>query len=854
MKWILTITALVSVLLASTTVCHAQTLQSNIAYRDAHVRFTVIADGVLRLEYTADGHFVDEKSQLAVQRLYPAVDYRLRTRGGWVEITTPKMKLRYRKDSGRFTADNLSITSRNLSVPFIWKPGLRQKGNLKGTYRTLDGMDGNRQTQTWVSDSQKGDTLCLEDGLLATDGWTLIDDSHSYLFDNNKDWEWVKERPTGERQDWYFMAYGHDYKTALRDYTLFAGKVPLPPRYAFGYWWSRYWLYSDKEFRKLIDNFHAYGIPLDVLVVDMDWHYTEKGKGAWTGWTWNRDLFPSPEGFLKYLKGQDVKITLNLHPAGGVAAYEEQYPDMARGMGLDPAGKQTIPWVNSDKRFMDNMFRNILTPMERAGVDFWWLDWQQGMYDPKLDSLSNTWWINYAFFSRMERDRDTRPMLYHRWGGLGNHRYQVGFSGDAVVSWKSLAYQPYFNSTASNVLYGYWSHDLGGHIGNRIDPEMYVRWLQFGAFSPIMRTHSQKSAGLNKEPWAFARPYSDIIRQTIRQRYDLAPYIYTMARRAYDDGLSLCRPLYYEYPDVAEAYRYPNEYFFGDNLLVSPATAPVGDDGYLTVSTWLPQGEWYEWVTGTLLSGGRVVERSFALDEYPVYVKAGAILPLYNNKVSNLDGVAEEVIVTVFPGGSGNASFLFYEDNGNDKHYASQYATTRLESLRQESKLTVTIGARQGSYQGMPDARSFKVKVLASGIPRAVTVNGSPVSYTYLGDELALLINLPLLPCGQEKKVEIAYADGDHPDLNGLFGAACRMAKAMEALKYRNSYICFKEEMGRMGSLAEALMYYPEQFTDRIAEFRRCWTDLPGVLRRQGLKAEDADWFLQAVGWEADGK
>lgn len=854
MKWILTITALVSVLLASTTVCHAQTLQSNIAYRDAHVRFTVIADGVLRLEYTTDGHFVDDKSQLAVQRLYPAVDYRLRIRGGWIEITTPKMKLRYRKDSGRFTADNLSITSRNLSIPFIWKPGLRQKGNLKGTYRTLDGMDGNRQTQTWVSDSQKGDTLCLEDGLLATDGWTLIDDSHSYLFDNNKDWEWVKERPTGEHQDWYFMAYGHDYKTALRDYTLFAGKVPLPPRYAFGYWWSRYWLYSDKEFRNLIDNFHAYGIPLDVLVVDMDWHYTEKGKGAWTGWTWNRDLFPSPEGFLKYLKGQDVKITLNLHPAGGVAAYEEQYPDMARGMGLDPAGKQTIPWVNSDKRFMDNMFRNILTPMERAGVDFWWLDWQQGMYDPKLDSLSNTWWINYAFFSRMERDRDTRPMLYHRWGGLGNHRYQVGFSGDAVVSWKSLAYQPYFNSTASNVLYGYWSHDLGGHIGNRIDPEMYVRWLQFGAFSPIMRTHSQKSAGLNKEPWAFARPYSDIIRQTIRQRYDLAPYIYTMARRAYDDGLSLCRPLYYEYSDVAEAYRYPNEYFFGDNLLVSPATAPVGDDGYLTVSIWLPQGEWYEWATGTLLSGGRVVERSFALDEYPVYVKAGAILPLYNNKVSNLDGVAEEVIVTVFPGGSGNASFLFYEDNGNDKHYASQYATTRLESLRQESKLTVAIGARQGSYQGMPDTRPFKVKVLASGIPQAVTVNGSPVSYTYLGDELALLINLPLLPCGQEKKVEIVYADGDHPDLNGLLGAACRMAKAMEALKYRNSYICFKEEMGRMGSLAEALMYYPEQFADRIAEFRRCWTDLPGALRRQGLKAEDADWFLRTVGWEADGK
>jgi alpha-glucosidase (family GH31 glycosyl hydrolase) len=108
-----------------------------------------------------------------------------------------------------------------------------------------------------------------------------------------------------------------------------------------------------------------------------------------------------------------------------------------------------------------------------------------------------------------------------------------------VISWKSLDFQPYFNSTASNVLYGYWSHDLGGHIGSQIDPEMYTRWLQFGALSPIMRTHSQKGAKLNKEPWVFDKEYCDIIRETIRQRYVMAPYIYTMARKGYDDGLSL---------------------------------------------------------------------------------------------------------------------------------------------------------------------------------------------------------------------------------------------------------------------------------------------------------------------------
>ncbi|EKU90874.1 glycoside hydrolase family 31 protein [Bacteroides oleiciplenus] len=825
----------------------AQGEQQNIAYADDHVRFTVISDGTLRLEYAPDGKFVDDKSFIAVDRLYPHVNYKVKAKGTWVEITTSKMKMRYKKDSGQFTDNNLVIESVKGAFPFTWKPGMQQKGNLKGTYRTLDGMDGDTQTQTWVSDTKKGDKLKLEDGLLATDGWSLIDDSRGLLFDNDPDWDWAKERPANEGQDWYFMAYGHDYKQALKDYTLFAGKMPLPPRYAFGYWWSRYWLYSDKEFRNLIDNFHTYQIPLDVLVVDMDWHYTEKGKGGWTGWTWNRDLFPNPQGFLKYLKQNNVKVTLNLHPADGVAAYEEKYPEMAKDMGVDPATKQTIPWVNSDKKFMKNMFKNILAPMEKDGVDFWWLDWQQGMFDSKMKNLSNTWWINYAFFSDMEQRRETRPMLYHRWGGLGNHRYQVGFSGDAVISWKSLDFQPYFNSTASNVLYGYWSHDLGGHIGSQIDPEMYTRWLQFGALSPIMRTHSQKGAELNKEPWVFSKEYCDIIRETIRQRYVMAPYIYTMARKGYDDGISLCRPMYYDYPENKEAYEFANEYMFGDDVMVAPVTAPA-KDGYAQVRVWLPEGEWYEWHTGALLQGNRVVERSFAIDEYPIYVKAGAILPLYLENVMNLNGNDEEIAVTVFPGGNGTSVFSLYEDNGNDKNYASEYAVTKLTTTRSGNEQTVVIGKREGSYKEMPLARAFKVKVLSSLIPLSVTVNGNPAEYTYSAEDFALLVDLPELP-NQEKVIKIVYP-AEKVDMNGLLGASRRMAKSMEQLKYRNSYIVFKEELGKMGSLNEAVMYAPLEMPALIDGFWKSYHELPSVLERQGLKSEQATWFLQSVCWD----
>ena len=586
----------------------------------------------------------------------------------------------------------------------------------------------------------------------------------------------------------------------------------------------------------------------------MDWHYTDGDRGGWTGWSWNRTLFPDPAKFLRWLDGEGIRSTFNLHPADGVRCGEDSYADVARDMGIDPASKQTVPWVSSDKKFIRSIFRRILTPMERDGVDFWWLDWQQQPTDPAVEGLSNTWWLNYVFFSDMEKNRDVRPMLYHRWGGLGNHRYQIGFSGDASITWASLDFQPYFNSTASNVLYGYWSHDIGGHhMADRIDPELYIRWMQFGALSPVMRTHSAKSAGLKKEVWNFAPEHADILRSTIRQRYALAPYIYTMARKAYDEGISLCRPMYYEWPEASEAYAFRNQYLFGDDILVAPVTAP-GKEGYATVKVWLPEGKWYEWQTGTMLDGGRTVERTFALDEYPVYVRAGAILPMYGDTVKNLNANDEEILLTLFPGGSGE--FSLYEDNGDDKRYAAEFARTHLKSVRNGNLLTVTVGKRTGAYCGMPAERKFSVKVLASAAPASVTVDGAKADWTYLGEEFALVVEIPRTDCAAEKVVCIRYEDAE-VDFNGVPAAARRMARAMEEFKYHAARkpweqswrYTYTDEFGPMGSIAEAVEYAPERIPQLIGEFRKAYDDLPGVLRRQGLSQEESEWFLNQIAY-----
>ena len=220
----------------------------------------------------------------------------------------------------------------------------------------------------------------LGPGLLSRDGWTVVDDSERPLFDDSP-WPWVMPRPAGDRQDLYFFGYGHAYRQALHDFTLTAGKIPMPPRFAFGTWWSRYWSYTDEEFRDLVHQFEIFSVPLDVLVIDMDWHLTfgitwddntkdESGhtKG-WTGFTWDPNYFPDPAGFLKWTDVHGLRTPLNLHPASGIQPWESQYPAMARAMGIDPASQKYVPFDIVDKFFDDYEQSEITKGKVKAEVD-----------------------------------------------------------------------------------------------------------------------------------------------------------------------------------------------------------------------------------------------------------------------------------------------------------------------------------------------------------------------------------------------------------------------------------------------------------------------------------------------------
>lgn len=821
------------------------------------VRLTILTPQLIRLEWNANGSFNDHASFLVVNRKLPVPEYHTRTEANWFILQTSGLELRYQLNSGKFNAANLSITQRS-AKKVKWIPGMVQRQNLKGTARTLDRCDGD-------SNVAKKQILHLEDGILARDGWTLLDDSKNFLL-NESPWPWVMPRRDTTGLDWYFMGYGSNYKQALYNFTLIAGKEPLPPRYLFGYWWSRYWSYSDNELRDVVNHFERYNIPLDVLVLDMDWHNTDsinapldefKQRKWWTGWTWNNRLFSDPGKFLQWVHSKKIKTTLNLHPASGIAPFESQYSAFARQMRFDTTSRRNIPYEGSNKKFMQTLFDVVLRPMEKQGVDFWWLDWQQWLEDKKIKGLQNTWWLNYVFFTNMEQHRDTRPLLYHRWGGLGNHRYQVGFSGDVIISWKSLEYQPYFTNTASNVLYGYWSHDIGGHTygkpGIGIDPELQTRWVQYGALSPIFRTHSSKSALLNKEPWSFKGEFFDAQYKAIQLRYMLAPYIYTMARYAYDSGISLCRPMYYDHPQKEEAYQFDRQYMFGNDMLVAPIGSPMVDH-FSKVKIWLPGGnDWYEWHTGTLLKGGQTMERKFAIDEYPIYVKAGAIIPMYTERTKNLDVNPTDIKVGIFPGGVGNATL--YEDNGNNKRYISQYSTTNFKTRKNpDGSLTLDINALKGQFPGMNQKRNYEIVLYGSLMPKKVYVNGQPLMYTgsrqekgwqYEGDLLDTRIYISAINVKKNCRVQITYAKNETPAINdGMVEKMKRLSTVLKILKDKNPNLIIPHLLGKAEETNRLIGYHPENFQSLIQDFNKIYKQIPSLLDEAHTDKETRRWVL----------
>lgn len=657
-----------------------------------HYRITVLTKSLVRLEYSPDGIFTDAPTQTVLNRNFPQVSFEVRETPEELEIRTEYFQLNY--DKKEFTSHGLSCYA--LGMPGgnrnAWRYGAKNE-NLKGTARTLDNVNGACE---------------LEDGILSLwCGCVALDDSRTLTLREDG---WVEPRKKGI-QDLYLFAYGHRYLEALKDFYHLCGETPMLPRFALGNWWSRYYKYTEESYMELMERFDQEQIPFSVAVIDMDWHLVDidpKYGTGWTGYTWNREFFPDPERFLKKLHDRGMKTTLNLHPADGIRGFEDCYPQMAEAMGLDPEKEEPVNFDIANPDFLEAYLEKTLHPLEEEGVDFCWVDWQQGT-NSKMEGLDPLWMLNHYHFLDSARN-GKRPMTFSRYAGPGSHRYPVGFSGDTLITWESLDFQPYFTSTASNIGYGWWSHDIGGHMLGYKNDEMEARWYQFGVFSPINRLHSSSSEFNGKEPWRFKKEVHDTMCEFLRLRHRLLPYLYTMNHRAWAEGEPICQPMYYAYPENWDAYGRKNEYFFGSELIAAPVTTPrIENLNVAKTKVWLPEGLWFDFFTDTVYQGGRNQNMYRSIDQIPVLAKAGAILPMTDEiRAIDTEKNPEELTVRVYPGADN--SFTLYEDDNVSEGYRQGICAVTEMNLNWQEK-TFTIKPSAGDLTLLPKQRTWKIEL-----------------------------------------------------------------------------------------------------------------------------------------------
>ena len=715
----------------------------------SNARFTVITPNCIRMEYAPDGQFVNAPSLFAADRAARDTGTQVTQSAAGTVIDTGAIQLIYTPDGQPFSPANLHAEIKRGVLIMAWAPGMPNLGNLGGTIRTLDGLRG---------------PVDLGQGVLSRDGWFLLDDSRTPLLTA----AWVQSRPADTGTDWYLFGYGDDYRAALKSLAAISGPVPLPRKYALGAWYSRYWPYSSADYHQIIAEYGRHDFPIDNIVMDMDWH-----KDGWTGWSWNRKLLPDAEALLPWFHSQGLHVTLNLHPADGVGPQEDQYAAFMKDMGADPATKKTIPFDAADPKYMAALFKDVFAPLEKDGVDFWWLDWQQGEYTRSIPDLSNLFWLNTLLYAHTAQNGQ-RGMSFSRWGGWGDQRHPIHFSGDADTGFPMLAFEVPFTSTAGNVGCFFWSHDIGGHMGGR-NEESYARWVQFGAASPVLRSHSTRDAATDRRPWNYPPWAENSMRVSFHLRDELFPYIYTSAAESCRETVPLDRPLYLDDPTTEKAYHNAQEFLLGDNVLAAPIVTPgVGPGRVGTQTVWFPAGTWFNYFTGERFAGGTDALVAADINEFPLYVRGGVPIPMQPYTPRMATTPLTTLRVRCWPGDDGQTGrFTLYEDDGISSAYThGQSATTPLSYTRRGSLMIVTISAATGTYAGQPSRRSIAVELPDTDKASQVTVNGKPATAAYNAATWTNTVTVPAQNIRQATVITLNAApvvSYDIKEPNGVF-------------------------------------------------------------------------------------
>jgi alpha-glucosidase (family GH31 glycosyl hydrolase) len=408
-------------------------LEENIIKGDKY-RFTILTERLIRIQFNESSNFHDKPTQLVINRKFDKVDFDIKEDRNYLEVSTRYFKLIYNKNTSYKNSKNFRVEL--LNTDRFWYYNHVEAKNYPYPLIIENGKVKNTKS------------------LYSLDGFVSIDDSKDIIISNDG----TMEEYVDNGVDIYLFMYNEDFNLCLNDYFKLTGYPPIIPRFALGNWWSRNNDYNDTSLKELVDNFLKYEIPLSVILLDKDWHVrTYKDKNHLkTGFTFNKELFSSPNEMIRYLHTKGIRIGLNINPKEGFYDIDDNFSQAKKYLQLDENG--VIPFNVLDPKWIDVYLKLYIHPLDALDTDFFWLDCIN------IKNLEEDYLLKYYQFNDMKRNYKRRPFIMGYNSLIAQHRYPVLYSGKTVVSWDSLKQIPLFNSNATNMGVSFYSHDVGGYF------------------------------------------------------------------------------------------------------------------------------------------------------------------------------------------------------------------------------------------------------------------------------------------------------------------------------------------------------------------------------------------------------
>lgn len=608
--------------------------------------------------------------------------------------------------------------------------------NLGGLIRSVDRFDGKIEYEQYdINSSSK--LVDIPKGLLSEQGWTVLKSVDGRLLHNDIE---------GISSELFVFGYGDNYKTALNDFTTLNGKIPMLPKWSLGNWYSRYQPLTAVDYKRIVKRFRKEKIPIDVIVPDMNWHID-----GWFGTRYDSVKFPDMKNFLKWTNENGIHVGFNHHPGAVIrddvrAKYFLKKVNMDYDSLLVTTEKQyqeskwefienALYYGEGDSKHIKPFFDVFLKPIMDEGLDFHWVDGS-----PSIENLKE-------YYNATEQFANKRAIVLTRQvaGSFDNHKYPIGFSGDSYISWESLKFNIELTVKGSN-LGIYWSHDIGGHMeGYKVEEnsELFTRWIQSGVMTPFNRLHAtggvdwDKRMVHNRKPWAWGEQVLKSARKAMQLKYKLLPYTYSLTKAAHDNGLIMNYAMYMDFPNQPKAYEFSNlQYMFGPSLLVAPITsASLGEKGMKgkgSKTVWFPEGVWYDYFSGEKIEGP--IEKTVlkTINEFPLFVKEGAIIPMMKYMEYTNQKPLDELIVEFYhPSAPQKSMFDLYEDDGETLAYQNKEfrSTTISYNYDIEKGSSIIINPTKGNYKEEVKTRSYQLIIKhLKKLPEVITLNGQFIS------------------------------------------------------------------------------------------------------------------------------